>query len=414
MAGIGRPVFLGLLTKAIKEKHPDIIIQYHGHSGPGLSMASILEVCRNGADIIDVAMEPMAWGKVHPDVISVQAMLKDAGFDVPEINMNAYMRVRAITQEFIDDFLGYFMNSTNKECSSLLLACGLPGGMMGSMMSDLKGVHSGINMILKSRNESELTIDDLLVKLFDEVAYVWPRLGYPPLVTPFSQYVKNIALMNLLQMAKGESRWSMIDSHAWDMILGKSGKLPGELDPEVILLAKEKGYEFTDADPQAFFPDQLDEYRKEMDENGWNYGPDDEELFELAMHDRQYRDYKSGLAKQRFEADLQQAKDAALAKNGFDEEQIKKMKEARAEPVIADERGQVLWEVDVNAPSQPPVIGQKFLPGELFCYISTPWHTFDKVDSNFSGRIVEICTKQGQYVEKGDTLAYIQREDFVA
>ena len=25
------------------------------------------------------------------------------------------------------------------------------------------------------------------------------------------------------------------------------------------------------------------------------YGDDDEELFELAMHDRQYRDYKSGL-----------------------------------------------------------------------------------------------------------------------
>ncbi len=59
------------------------LCQYHGHSGPGLSMASILEVCENGADIIDVAMEPMSWGKVHPDVISVQAMLKDAGFRVP-------------------------------------------------------------------------------------------------------------------------------------------------------------------------------------------------------------------------------------------------------------------------------------------------------------------------------------------
>jgi pyruvate carboxylase subunit B len=44
-------------------------------------MASILEVCENGADIIDVAMEPMSWGKVHPDVISVQAMLKDKGYD---------------------------------------------------------------------------------------------------------------------------------------------------------------------------------------------------------------------------------------------------------------------------------------------------------------------------------------------
>ena len=82
MAGIGRPGMLGQLVRTIKEKHPDVLIQYHGHSGPGLSMASILEVCENGADIIDVAMEPMSWGKVHPDVISVQAMLKDKGFQV--------------------------------------------------------------------------------------------------------------------------------------------------------------------------------------------------------------------------------------------------------------------------------------------------------------------------------------------
>ena len=186
MAGIGRPGMLGELTKAIKEKHPEVLIQYHGHSGPGLSMASILEVCENGADIIDVAMEPMSWGKVHPDVISVQAMLKDKGFQVPDINMKAYMKARAMTQEFIDDFLGYFMDPTNKHMSSLLLKCGLPGGMMGSMMADLKGVHSGINMILRSRNEPELSLDDLLVMLFDEVEYVWPKLGYPPLVTPFS------------------------------------------------------------------------------------------------------------------------------------------------------------------------------------------------------------------------------------
>ena len=153
MAGIGRPGMLGQLVRTIKEKHPDVLIQYHGHSGPGLSMASILEVCENGADIIDVAMEPMSWGKVHPDIISVQAMLKDLGFQVPDINMKAYMKARAMTQEFIDEFLGYFMDPTNKHMSSLLLKCGLPGGMMGSMMADLKGVHSGINMILRGNNE---------------------------------------------------------------------------------------------------------------------------------------------------------------------------------------------------------------------------------------------------------------------
>ena len=124
MAGIGRPHFLGLLVKNIKAKHPDIIIQYHGHSGPGLSMASVLEVCNNGADIIDTAIEPLSWGKVHPDIISVQSMLKNEGFEVEEINMNAYMQARTLTQEFIDDWLGYFINPANKHMSSLLLGCG--------------------------------------------------------------------------------------------------------------------------------------------------------------------------------------------------------------------------------------------------------------------------------------------------
>ena len=181
----------------------------------------ILEVCENGADIIDVAMEPLSWGKVHPDVISVQAMLKNAGFQVPEINMKAYMKARSMTQEFIDDFLGYFIDPTNKHMSSLLLGCGLPGGMMGSMMADLKGVHSGINLILKGQGKEPMSLDDLVVMLFEEVEYVWPKLGYPPLVTPFSQYVKNVALMNVMQLVKGEERWTMIDNHTWDMILGK-------------------------------------------------------------------------------------------------------------------------------------------------------------------------------------------------
>ena len=414
IAGIGRPEMLGQLVKNIKEKHPEVIVQYHGHTGPGLSMASILEVCENGADIIDVAMEPLSWGKVHPDVISVQAMLKNAGFRVPEINMKAYMKARSMTQEFIDDFLGYFIDPTNKHMSSLLLGCGLPGGMMGSMMADLKGVHSGINLILKGQGKEPMSLDDLVVMLFEEVEYVWPKLGYPPLVTPFSQYVKNVALMNVMQLIKGEGRWTMIDNHTWDMILGKSGKLPGELAPEIIELAKSKGLEFTDEDPQKNYPDELDNYRKEMDENGWDYGEDDEELFELAMHDRQYRDYKSGVAKKRFLDDLQRAKDAAMAKSGFNEEEIKKYKRAKADPIIAPEKGQVLWEVSVEGPSTAPFIGRKYQHDEVFCYISTPWGEYEKIMANFTGRVVEVCAAQGAVVNKGDVIAYLERTEFFA
>lgn len=305
MAGIGRPATLGKLTKAIKDKYPHLIIQYHGHSGPGFSVASMLEVARNGADILDVAMEPLSWGMVHPDLITIHEMLKDDGFAVPDINMKAYMEARTLTQEFIDDFLGLFIDPRNKQMTSLLVQSGLPGGMMGSLMADLKGVHQAINMNLKNRGQNELNVDELLVQMFEETAYIWPMLGYPPLVTPFSQYVKNTALINILQMSKGEKRFSQIDKNTWDMILGKAGKLPGPLAPEIIDLAKEKGLEFYEGNPQDAFPDELPKYIKEMEELGWERGQDDEELFEFAMHDTQYRDYKSGIAKQRFETEME-------------------------------------------------------------------------------------------------------------
>jgi len=308
MAGIGRPVTLGKLVKSIKEKYPHIVVQYHGHTGPGFSVASMLEVAKAGADYLDVAMEPLSWGMVHPDVITIQEMLMDAGFDVPEINMEAYMEARHLTQTFIDDFLGYFIDPKNRYLSSLMVQSGLPGGMMGSLMADLKGVHQGINYSLKEHGKEPLTEDQLLVQLFDEVAYVWPKLGYPPLVTPFSQYVKNVALLNIVQMAKGDVRYSMMDDNTWSMILGKAGTLPGPLAPEIIELAKSRNFEFYTGNPQDLYPDILDKYRKEMAENGWETGENDEELFEFAMHEKEYRDYKSGLAKKRFEDEIEKAK----------------------------------------------------------------------------------------------------------
>lgn len=413
MAGIGQPALLGKLTKAIKDKHPEIIIEYHGHSGPGLSMASILEVCNNGADIIDTAIEPLSWGKVHPDIISVLSMLRNEGFDVPEINMNAYMKARALTQEFIDEWLGYFINPANKIMSSLLLGCGLPGGMMGSMMADLGGIRQTINNLRKKKGEEELSMDDMLVKLFGEVEYVWPRVGYPPLVTPFSQYTKNIALMNLLTLEQGKGRFVMMDDSMWGMILGKSGKIPGTVDPELVELAKQQGREFTDADPHTLLPNALDDFKKEMDENGWDYGQDDEELFELAMHPEQYRNFRSGQAKKNFLADLQAAKDAKLGAKVSPEE-VAAFKHAKADAIVAPVKGQVFWEFQGEgeaAPAVEPYIGKEYKEGDAFCYILTPWGEFETVPAALGGKLVEINAKQGAKIGKGDVIAYIQRPE---
>jgi len=204
MAGVGRPASIGRIIKSIKQKYPAIPVTYHGHAGPGFQMASILEAAYAGAEYIDVGMEPLSWGTGHADLLAVQSMLKDAGFSVPDINMKAYMKVRSLTQKFMDDFLGYYIDPKNRVMNSLLIGPGLPGGMMGSLMADLENNLTSLNKWKVKNGQSELTQDDLLIKLFDEVTYVWPKVGYPPLVTPYSQYVKNLALMNVLQLEKGE------------------------------------------------------------------------------------------------------------------------------------------------------------------------------------------------------------------
>ena len=415
MAGIGQPAMLGKLTGMIKKNHPDIIIQYHGHSGPGLSMASILEVCNNGADIIDTAIEPLSWGKVHPDIISVQSMLKNEGFDVPEINMNAYMKARSLTQEFIDDWLGYFINPANKHMSSLLLGSGLPGGMMGSMMADLGGIQAAINSLRKQKGEPELNTDDMLVALFNEVEYVWPMVGYPPLVTPFSQYTKNIALMNLLTMAQGKGRFVMMDDAMWGMILGKSGKVPGTIAPELVELAKSKGKEFTDTDPHTLYPNALDDFRKEMKENGWDFGQDDEELFELAMHPEQYRNYKSGQAKKNFLADLEKMKLEKMAKGSvkISPEELSAFKHAKADAVVSPVDGQVFYEFKGDGEGVAclePAIGQQYKDGDILCYVQATWGEFIPVPAGIGGRLVDIAAKKASHVRRGDTLAWIERE----
>ena len=416
MAGIGRPTFLAELTKRIKTKYPKLIVQYHGHSGPGFSPASMLEVARAGADYIDVAVEPLSWGKVHPDVITIQQMLKADGFLVKDVNMDAYMEVRSLTQEFIDDFLGYWINPSNAKMTSLLVGCGLPGGMMGSMMADLKGFKAAINASERANGKPESTLDALMVKLFKEVEYVWPRHGYPPLVTPFSQYVKNTALMNLLALSQNKPRFSTIDKDTWGMILGKMGKLPGKLAPEIVALAKEKGMEFYTGNPQDEYPDELPKFRQMMKDEGWDCGQDDEELFELAMHERQYRDYKSGIAKERFNKELEELKAKAGAPivvtrpvvemPEFDiDEYVKKFPKAR--PVQAPVKGKMLWQIDVIDDSKAPVAGTPVKAGEVCGYVQT-YYGNEEVIPAVDGRIVAVTAPQGKDVVKGEIVAFVE------
>ena len=280
-----------------------------------------------------------------------------------------------------------------------------------------KGVHKAINMSLKASGNKELSEDELLVKLFEEVAYVWPKVGNPPLVTPFSQYVKNIALMNILQMAQGKPRFSTMDQKQWDMILGKAGTLPGTLAPEIVELAKEKGYEFFTDTPQDHYPDELPKYRKLMEEKGWDVGEDAEELFEYAMHPTQYIDYKSGAAKKNFERELEAKKQQSNIKVIIKEIKLPDVKREEliaavkaqhpdAKPVISTSDGIVLWELPVTGQGMNPPAGTSYKEGDTLCFVEA-YYGQDEIKALYSGKLLQVVASQGERVRKGDVIAFL-------
>ncbi len=441
MAGIGRPVSLGKIVKGIKDYRKDIVVQYHSHAGPGFCVASILEVANAGCDYIDTGIAPLSWGTGHADIITVQEMLKDAGFKVKEVNMEAYMEVRTQVQEMCDDFLGYYIPEQNHINNSLLIKPGLPGGMMGSLMTDLESNLKGLNKWKAKNGQPELTTDQLLVKLFDEVAYVWPKVGYPCLVTPFSQYVKNLALMNVIQMEKGKARWSIIADNIWDMILGKSGQLPGPVAQELVDMAKAEGREFETADPQSYYPDDLEDYKSKMQEKGWELGEDEEELFEYSMHPSQYEAYKSGKAKADFEKDLAERKakkhapataPAELPKtltislNGQtyqvniaygDEAPAPTATAASAAgtPAPAGEGEEILAPLEgkfyrvKDGQETPKNIGDEVKAGDVLGYIEA-MKTYNAIRADFDGVLTAILVNSGDSVEEDDPIMKVARK----
>jgi len=89
----------------------------------------------------------------------------------------------------------------------------MPGGMMGTMKRQL----------------AEIRRLDLLPKVLDEVEQVRAELGYPIMVTPFSQVIGTMALMNVMQ---GE-RYKTIPDEVTRYVLGRFGQPTMPMDAGV-------------------------------------------------------------------------------------------------------------------------------------------------------------------------------------
>ena len=64
------------------------------------------------------------------------------------------------------------------------------------------------------------------------------------------------------------------------------------------------------------------------------------------------------------------------------------------------------WQVDVDDASTAPVVGAEVKAGEPMSFVQT-YYGFEEVVPAVSGRLVAVCAKQGDFVAKGEIIAFV-------
>lgn len=245
MAGLLRPYSAYKLVKALKAEI-DLPIDVHTHFTSALGDMTYLKAIEAGADIVDTAISPFSCSTSQPCTEALVAALEgtdhDTGIDMHRLHELADY-FKGVKKELIEDF----HLDTNIPIDPRVLTYQIPGGMLSNLLRQMK----------------ELGVADKYDQLLEEMPRVRKELGYPPLVTPTSQIVGTMAVMNV---ALG--RYKMIPTEVRDLVAGKYGRTPGPIDPEVQRLAIGNKAPIT-CRPADLIPPQLENYRAKLAAEGY-------------------------------------------------------------------------------------------------------------------------------------------------
>lgn len=214
MAGLLRPYAAENLIRSLKAEL-DIPIDLHTHFTSGMGDMTYLKAVEAGVDIIDTALSPFAVSTSQPCTESIVATLegssRDTGLKLTELHDIADY-FKQVKKSLETDF----SLNTSIPIDPKVLTFQIPGGMLSNLLNQMK----------------EMGVAEKYPQLLEEMPRVRAELGYPPLVTPTSQIVGSMSVLNV---ALG--RYKMIPREVKDLILGKYGRTPAEIDPEVKKLA---------------------------------------------------------------------------------------------------------------------------------------------------------------------------------
>ena len=214
MAGLLRPYEAYKLVKALKAEI-SVPIDLHTHFTSGMGDMTYLKAIEAGVDIVDTALSPFSCSTSQPCTESLVATLQGSEYDTG-INLSTLHELGDYFNGVKADLVQDFNLNTNIPIDPKVLTFQIPGGMLSNLLNQMK----------------EMGVADKYEELLEEMPRVRKELGYPPLVTPTSQIVGTMAVLNV---ALG--RYKMIPREVKDLIAGKYGRTPAPIDPEVKRLA---------------------------------------------------------------------------------------------------------------------------------------------------------------------------------
>jgi len=103
MAGVGSIKRVGSLIDAIKQKYPELVIQYHRHITDGLAMPALLSAAQAGAKIFDVEEDSLVRFYGHSPILAVQAYFEEMGIPVNLNRKEAEAAVQKV-REWINNY----------------------------------------------------------------------------------------------------------------------------------------------------------------------------------------------------------------------------------------------------------------------------------------------------------------------
>ncbi|WP_295229254.1 pyruvate carboxylase subunit B [Veillonella sp.] len=212
MSGLLGPADAFDLVSTFKKRFGDLPIDLHSHFTCGLASTTYWEAAKAGVDIIDTAISPFAHATSQPATETMIEMFKGTEWDLG-LDLDKYIPLvdhfRKVKQQIAEEF-------NLKPASDVIPAVRryqIPGGMLSNTQNQL----------------NEMGMGDRFFDVMDEMPRVREDLGYPPLVTPTSQIVGTMAMMNVMM----GDRYKMVPNEVKDLVRGKYGALPGTISDEI-------------------------------------------------------------------------------------------------------------------------------------------------------------------------------------